>query len=244
MAANDPLGNVSIILVHAKTPSNIGAVARGMMNMGLSRLVLVRPPRDPDGDAERLAAGAEAVIRNALQFPTLREAVTDHHLVIGTSRQRGRLRKNVRAPRDMAEQVVPLLATNRIAFVFGREVNGLDRKDLALCQEVVAIPSDEQFPSLNLSHAFMVIAYELFIAVRSPAPDALPSLASAAELEGFFDHLQGQLQDTGFLDREHPDRIMLSLRQLFGRARLNPREVSILRGILTHVRRPYPPRRP
>jgi TrmH family RNA methyltransferase len=244
MAAVDLLGNVSIILVHTKTPSNIGAVARAMMNMGLSRLILVRPPRDPDGAAEKLAAGAEAVIRNAARFETLREAVADQHLVIGTSRQKGRLRKNICSPREMAEQVVPLLGKNSLAFVFGREVNGLDRADLALCHEVVAIPSHEQFPSLNLSHAVMIMAYELFIAVRLTAPDILPSLATAAELEGFFGHLQGLLQDSGFLDREHPDRIMLSLRQLFGRARLEPRDVSILRGILTQLRKHSPSDKP
>lgn len=244
MSADAPLENLSIVLVHTKTPANIGAVARAMMNMGLSRLVLVKPPRDPDGDADKLAAGAEQIIRNASRFADLADAVADHHLVVGTSRQRGRLRKNVRTPRGMAEQVLPLLENNRVAFVFGREVNGLDRKDLALCHEIVAIPSDGAFPSLNLSHAVMIMAYELFVAGHSAAPDALPALATAAELEGFFEHLQSLLQDTGFLDREHPDRIMFSLRQLFGRARLEPRDVSMLRGILTQFRRSSPPDKP
>jgi TrmH family RNA methyltransferase len=214
------------------------------MNMGLSRLVLVRPPRDPEGEAEKLAAGAEAVIRNAARFETLRDAVADHQLVIGTSRQKGRLRKNVHTPRETAEQVVPLLAKNRVAIVFGREVNGLDRADLALCQEIVAIPSDERFPSLNLSHAFLLIAYELFVAARSTTPAPSPALAAAGELEGFFGHLQGLLQETGFLDREHPDRIMLTLRQLFGRARLDARDVSILRGILTQLQKSFQLRKP
>jgi TrmH family RNA methyltransferase len=128
--------------------------------------------------------------------------------------------------------------------VFGSEVNGLDRGDLALCHEIVAIPADDRFPSLNLSHAFMIIAYELFLAARSPAAAPPPALATAAELEGFFGHLQNLLQDTGFLDREHPERIMFILRQIFGRARLEPRDVSLLRGILTRAagpsRRPPP----
>jgi len=233
MSTGDLLGNVSIVLVHTKTPSNIGAVARGMMNMGLSRLVLVRPPRDPDGEAEKLAAGAEAVIRNAGRFPSLREAVADHHLVIGTSRRIARRRRNIHSPRDMAEQVLPLLAKNRVAIVFGREVNGLDRDDLSLCHELIAIPSSDDFPSLNLSHAVMVVAYELFLAARAGGRTAGQALAPAGEVERFFGQLELLLRDIGFLDETNAERMMFSLRQIFGRARLEPRDVSILRGILT-----------
>ncbi len=231
------LDNISIILVHTKYPGNVGAVARCMMNMGLSRLILVRPPRDPGDDARRLAAGAEAIIGGAQTCTTLREALAGHHLVVGTSRHRSRQRKNIRTPRAMAEAIVPLLGTNKVAIVFGREVNGLEKQDLALCQEMIAIPSSESFPSLNLSHAVMVVAYELFLASQGRNAPAGPDLADAADLERFFHHLQQTLERIGFLDRQHPDRIMYSLRQLFGRSRLDRRELSILRGILTAVER-------
>ena len=90
------LQNISIVLVDTKTPANIGAVARCMMNAGLSRLVLVNPPQDRSNDAIRLAAGADAVLDNAETFSSLGEAVHGHGLVVGTSRHSGRLRKNVR----------------------------------------------------------------------------------------------------------------------------------------------------
>jgi len=135
MAANDPLGNVSIILCTCEDAVEYSAQSRGHDEHGLSRLVLVRPPRDPDAMRRGSPPARKRSSGMPCSSPRSAKRWADHHLVIGTSRQRGRLRKNVRAPRDMAEQVVPLLATNRIAFVFGREVNGLDRKDLALCQE-------------------------------------------------------------------------------------------------------------
>jgi TrmH family RNA methyltransferase len=242
MGSSNILDNVGIVLVHTKTPGNIGAVARSMMNMGLSRLALVRPPRDRDNEAEKFAAGAGSLIRSAARFATLAEAVAGDQLVIGTSRRQGRLRQQVRSPRDLAGLVVPMLAGNRVAIVFGREVNGLERKDLALCHEIVTIPSDKAFPSLNLSHAVTVIAYELFVAVQATPPASRPALAGAEDLERFFRHLQGTLQDIGFFSEERPDRIMFSLRQLFGRARLEPRDVRILRGILTKVQHPSRPR--
>ncbi len=240
MQTASALDNVSIVLVRTKTPGNIGAVARSMMNMGLSRLVLVRPPRDPAGDMGKFAAGAEALIANALLCRSLQEALAGHQLVIGTSRRRSRQRKNVRTPRALAEAVVPLLGSNRIAVVFGPEVDGLEKSDLALCQEIVAIPSADAFPSLNLSHAVMVVAYELFVAALGTALAAQGPLADAEDLERFYSHLQGTLERIGFLDRDsycERDRMMFSLRQLFGRARPEPRDISILRGILTAIDR-------
>jgi len=146
MAAQDLLDNISIVLVRTKTPGNIGAVARCMMNMGLSRLVLVRPPKDDQGEAMKFAAGAEAVLRDAIRTETLQDALAGHGLVIGTSRHLGRQRRNIGTPREMAGRIVPLLPQNRIALVFGREVNGLEKEDLDLCNELIAIPSSKSFP--------------------------------------------------------------------------------------------------
>jgi tRNA/rRNA methyltransferase len=231
------LDNVSIVLVDTKTPANIGAAARCMMNMGLSRLILVDPPKDKDHDARKLAAGADEIIEKASVFPALAEALAGHGLVIGTSRHAGKQRKNIRTPREVAEQVIPILSKNRVAIIFGNEVNGLENSDLALCQEIVAIPSSDAFPSLNLSHAVMVIAYELFLASGAYAGQAAGQLAPLEETEGFFLQLQETLQTIGFLEHDHPERMMFSLRQLFSRARMNSRDVSILRGILSNIDR-------
>jgi TrmH family RNA methyltransferase len=237
MNSRSALDNINIVLVNTKTPGNIGAVARCMMNMGLSRLVMVRPPLDRNAEAVKLAAGAEKILQNAVQFETLKEAVADCGLVIGTSRHASRHRKNIRTPRPMAEQTLPLLSSNKVAIVFGREVNGLDNDDVALCHELISIPASDAFPSLNLSHAVMVVAYELFIAAQEKLPPSELTLAPSKELESFYEHLQKTLQNIGFIDREHPEHMMFSLRQIFGRARLPGRDVSILRGILSQIER-------
>ncbi len=235
MQNQSALDSITIVLVDTKTPANIGAAARCMMNMGLSRLVLVDPPKDEHHEMRKLAAGAEGIIRQASVVTGLAEAIIGHNLVIGTSRHPGRLRKNIRTPREMAEQVVPLLSRNKVAVVFGNEVNGLDNRDLALCQEIVAIPASEAFPSLNLSHAVMVIAYELFVTSRMSVSSSDRELAPVEDLERFYLHLQETLTTIGFLDRDQPERMMATLRQIFGRARLESRDVAILRGILSAV---------
>lgn len=237
MTPKSVLNNISIVLVDTKTPANIGATARCMMNMGLRHLILVDPPSDKQQDALKLAVGAHEIIEKATVFPVLAEALADHGLVIGTSRHLGRKRQNILTPRAMAEMALPLLAKNRVALVFGNEVNGLENSDLALCHEIVVIPSSESFPSLNLSHAVLILAYELFLASGVHPVRATSRLARLDETEGFYLQLQETLQAIGFLERDHPERLMFSLRQLFGRARLNSRDVSILRGVLYSVDR-------
>lgn len=237
MKKNFLLDNISIVLVDTKTPANIGAAARSMMNMGLSRLILVNPPEDKAREAHKLAAGAHEILEQAAVFSSLIDALGDQGRVFGTSRHSGRQRKNIRSPRAVAETIFPMLAENRVALLFGNEVNGLEKKDLALCQEIIAIPSSGDFASLNLSHAVMIVAYELFLASTTQAGQAVGALAPVADTEDFYQHLQETLQMIGFLEHNHPERMMLSFRQLFGRAKLNKRDVSILRGVLSAVAR-------
>jgi tRNA (cytidine32/uridine32-2'-O)-methyltransferase len=231
------LDNITIVLVEPRTPANIGSIARCMMNMGLGRLVLVHPMKPLDEAAFTLAAGAEEILHRAAVVGTPAEAVRDHHIVIGTSRHAGKKRRNMQSPRAMAQEIVPMLSNNRVAVVFGNEVNGLDTAALALCTGIVSIPSSNAFPSLNLSHAVMVIAYELFAAVQDGHPGQERELVRSEEVERFYTHLQSTLEAIGFLDRDHPERIMLALRQLFARSRPDAREMRILRGILTAVNR-------
>lgn len=239
MPSPSAIDNISIILVDTKTPANIGATARVMMNMGLRRLILVNPPADPDQEAFKLAAGAHEVLEKADTFDALADALSGHNFALATSRHAGRLRQNILPPRSAAEMTVPLLADNRVAVVFGNEVNGLENHDLALCQQIIAIPSSADFPSLNLSHAVMIVAYELYAAAAAPSagPDAQQTLADIRELELFYTRLQDTLQTIGFIDRDNPERMMFSFRQLFGKARLNSREVSILQGVLSDIDR-------
>jgi tRNA/rRNA methyltransferase len=208
-----------------------------MMNVELSNLVLVRPPADRNSEARKLAAGAHRILEKAQTFSTLGDAVSDFGLVIGTSRHQSRWRKNFHTPRVLAEKLMPYLSGNRVAIVFGNEVNGLENDDIALCHELISIPSSSALPSLNLSHAVMVVAYELFVAAQAELPASDRTLAPSGELENFYGHLQKSLQDMGFIDEAHPEHMMFSLRQLFGRARLDSRDVSILRGILSQMER-------
>jgi len=105
----------------------------------------------------------------------------------------------------------------------------------------VLIPSDPEFPSLNLAQAVQVLAYEVRLALLAgtsplPAQKEDPP-ASSAELETFFEHLARTLDEIDFHKGRSPTTVLLRLRRLYLRAQPDERELRILHGILTDSER-------
>jgi tRNA/rRNA methyltransferase len=123
---------------------------------------------------------------------------------------------------------------NRVALVFGPEDHGLSNEDLKHCLQLVVIPSDPGYPSLNLAQAVMVCGYELFLAANSTGARA-PVLAPAERVERMFQHLQSAFLSIGFLHGDNPDHIMFALRRLLGRAQMEERDVRILLGLARQI---------
>jgi tRNA (cytidine32/uridine32-2'-O)-methyltransferase len=119
--------------------------------------------------------------------------------------------------------------------VFGRESSGLSNEELDLCTHLVNIPTNPEYSSLNVAMAVQVIAYEWMLAAGAPAATsgAQGEMASNAEMEGFFAHLEQALDDIGFTDERRSQKLMRRLRRLFHRAGPDREEVNILRGILS-----------
>ena len=230
------------VLVRTSHPGNIGAAARAIRTMGFTRLVLVAPHAYPHAEATALAVGATDVLDGIVVVPTLIEAIADCTLVLGcTARRRGVPLAEL-SPRDAASRVVSAAGEGEIAVVFGNERTGLENDELKLCHAAVHIPSDPEFPSLNLAQAVQVVAYELRLAQLLPAADTdVPARsdppASAEQLEHFFSHLAQTLDDIDFHKGRSPRTIMQRLRRLFLRAHMDEREVRILRGILDDAQR-------
>jgi tRNA (cytidine32/uridine32-2'-O)-methyltransferase len=242
---------VRIVLVESSHPGNIGASARAMKTMGLSDLTLVRPRAFPHEEATARASGADDVLAGAQVADSLDAALAGCGFVVGASARVRGVAWPTLDPRACAELVRIKAEANRIAIVFGPEQSGLTNEDLARCHRVARIPTQPEFGSLNLAMAVQVLCYELRMAWLAAAAaagsgppaeagrpadtDAAPdeSLATAAELEGFYGHLERVLDAAGFLHGDHPRQLKLKLRRIFQRAELNRNEVNILRGVLT-----------
>jgi tRNA C32,U32 (ribose-2'-O)-methylase TrmJ len=87
-----------------------------------------------------------------------------------------------------------------------------------------------------------LIVYEIHMAMLldSDIVPALPNeepLATARQMQNFYQHLEQTLVTIAFLDPHLKRQMMLRLQRLFNRACLEERELNILRGILTAVQR-------
>jgi tRNA (cytidine32/uridine32-2'-O)-methyltransferase len=209
-----------------------------MKNMGVSELALVEPRHFPHAKATARASGAVDVLENAAVFDTLAEAIEDCVFVAGASARARAINWPCLEPRDCAVELLEKNQAGNVAAVFGPEKYGLTNAHLDLCDTLLTIPTNPDFSSLNLAMAVQVLTYELRVAglqgkpVRYE-PDA--PLATSAELEHFYTHLEQVLTDLRFLDPDNPRHLMRRLRRLFIRAAPDKNEVNILRGILAAI---------
>jgi TrmH family RNA methyltransferase len=236
------LEDIRIVLVEPANPGNIGAVARAMKTMSLSRLVLVRPNLFPSEQADRRAMGAIDILQQAEVTHELGLAIGDCRLVIGCSARPRTFPHEMLDARQCAAKLVEETAAGLpAALVFGPERTGLANQDLDLCTFQVQIPANEAFSSLNLAAAVQIVCYELFLAAREPAiakegaVEDLPS--SQRDMEYFFEHLRRALDSRAFLEGEMGEITMTKLRRLFGRARPNAGEVKMLRTLTRLIHR-------
>ena len=235
---------IRFVLVGTQHPGNIGAAARAMKTMGLSKLVLVAPEQPLDDVAYRRSAGAEDVLGDAPVFATLAEAVADCRLVLGCTARSRRVQLEELLPEVAGQRAVARAAEPaEVAFVFGRERTGLTNDELQLCHLAVHIPSDPEFSSLNLAAAVQVLAYEVRMAqlegqaAPPPEPGYGEAPASHAQLEGLFGQFGDTLDQIDFHKGRAPESAMRKLRRLFMKADLSEQEVRLLRGILSDAQR-------
>lgn len=188
-----------VVLVGSRNPLNIGAAARAMVNFGFARLRLVRP-YDPSFREARSAVGADAVLQDAEEFPSIADAVADCALVAGTTAGEQR---HPAGPLERLETGAERIRTQlqagaRAAILFGSEKVGLSNEDLSHCQALLRIPTEPGQPSMNLGQAVAVALYELIrgLTAAQAQRDAAP-LASAADRERMVRVLAESLSASG-----------------------------------------------
>ncbi len=240
---SEALNNVRVILVDPKYPGNIGSSARAMKSMGITDLRLVfphNPVEHTNAKARMMAMYAKDMLYRAPLYKSLKEAVADCSLVVGTTRRRGKYRYAPNVAHGLVGRVIKTARDFPVALVFGSEDVGLSNDHLRCCHELTYIPAESEFASLNLAMAVMIVCYELHRIARelcdeiSETSSALP-LATVEELGGMFGHMKDTLMRINFLDPENPERMMTYLRRIFSRANLSPKDVKIFRGIFRQV---------
>lgn len=258
--------DIVFIMVGTTHTGNLGAAARAMKTMGFTSMRLVDTCSHLSAEALARSSGANDVLKNAKSFGSLREAIADCRVVIGTSARARQLAVPLKSSREIAAELGELAAGDeaghsRVAMVFGQERSGLSNESLDLCTRLLRIPCNPEFSSLNLGSAVQVVAYELSQAVVSvpqgaPSPrpgkwhgtdttdavltsvdsDEIPATSEA--MEHFFQHLDRVMVNTGFLDPDNPRLLRRRVRRYFESNRPSATELSLFRGILTATENP------
>lgn len=252
MAANWK-DNISFVLVEPREWGNVGASARAMKNMGFKNLVLVRPPELPCREAEWFAHNSLEVLDKAEVHFSLADALRDKALVVGVARRVGKRRGVIMSVNKGVQRLREFLPDNKIALLFGRENKGLYNEEIDECGFVITIPSNREHPSLNLSHAVMVVAYELSMA-QMRLPDVVSEIKSVqkrqrdkvvshGELTSLYERVAKVLLLLDYIprgDRDIERQIMSNLKHFFGRSGLTGWELKMLHGLCSQVERFVP----
>ena len=246
-----------VVLVNPQLGENIGMAARAMANFGLFDLRLVDPREGWDRErAQNAAAGATETVEKLSIFNVLSEALEDRHYVYATTARPRDMTKEVISPEQAGVDMRARVARGeKIGLLFGRERWGLTNDEVSLADVIVTAPVNPAYASLNIAQAVLLMGYEWFRHGAATLGQATAELAAMAgpglkmndtrpatknELQGFYGHLEQELDAAGFFKTEklHPT-MMRNLRNIFGRASLTEQEVRSLRGVVASLTRKH-----
>ncbi len=231
-----------VILVEPQLGENIGTTARAMANFGLTRLRLVKP-RDgwPNARARIAASGADRVLDEARLFDTVAEAIADCGFVFAATARAHDQAKPVVSPEDAAPDMMRRIAAgDAVAVMFGRERNGLENDEVGLADQIITLPVNPAFASLNLAQAVLVIAYEWFKrATGGVLPFRMPEKSLGAprqQLLAFFANLERELERVEFFrPPEKRETMVINLRNIFLRMQPTRQDIQTLHGVVMAI---------
>lgn len=231
-----------VILVEPQLGENIGSTARAMANFGLSKLRLVKPLQGwPNAKARVMASGADRILDEAQLYDSIPAAIADCTFVLAATARAHDQAKPVVGPEAAARLLAPRVAAGEtVAIMFGRERNGLENDEVGLADQVLTLPVNPAFASLNLAQAVLVIAYEWFkLAGGGVLPFVMPQKSAPApkqQLTAFFADLERELEKVEFFRPEEKRATMtINLRNIFHRMQPTQQDIQTLHGVIHSI---------
>ena len=220
---------VRVILVEPEKAGNIGAVARSMKNFALSDLWIVNPKTPLTMEARAFSMHGYDVLKKARRVKTIKQALRNLTLVVGTSAIVATSRSNVMrvpiTPLDLAHRMAAF--DGNVGIVFGRESSGLSNEEMEYCDLMVTIPASRNYSVLNIASAASIIFYELF-RTRMVRPG--PALASQVVKTRLLLEFSRLVTQSGVQVHKR-NLLQRSFRNIISRSFITRREASLLVGL-------------
>ena len=235
------INKFGFILVNPQLGENIGACARALKNFGFSNLNIVAP-RDPwpNTKARMTSVGAYNIIQKAKIYKNVSDAVKNYDLVFAsTARKRDVNKKHISLASFV--KLLPKYKKINIGIMFGPEASGLSNHDLSLSNFIIQIPTSNKLTSLNLSHAAIVVCYEIYKSLnitKFKKEKILNKLTSKSSIKNLIKYLEKMLDKKNFFKPpEKKKSMILNINNIFGRLELSDKELRILFSIFSSLNR-------
>jgi TrmH family RNA methyltransferase len=239
MLNEEQRARVCVVLVRARNPNNIGAVARAMHGFGFADLRLVND-YSVGLETARSAVDASAILAQARQFASVPEAVADCSLVVGTTAvgERQHLHPLYTLP-EGGVLLRSALASGRVAILFGSEKTGLSNDALSHCHWLMTIPMHQtpglRHASMNLGQAAAVCLYELIRQTDAPPLNEPQPMATAEDLERVTELLAEVLASIGYAKRRPAGAEPTEVRRMVRRLNLTQSDARRWIGVLRQL---------
>ena len=225
--------HVEVIFIEPQFEGNIGSLCRAMKNFGFSDLILVNPPEIGD-DTYRLAKHAKDILESRVIKKSFEESLMDLDYVIGTTgvdtiSDKKFLRRTF-TPTEASEKVKDI--KGNIGIVFGRENYGLYNEELSQCDMLIKIPTTDDYPIMNVSHAAAIILYEF----SSLEWNEEREVATKKEMMRLHEYVHDILTNVGY-PKHKQKKTETMLARALSRAVVTKYEYSMLMGIIAKIRR-------
>jgi len=224
--------DISVVFVEPQFTGNIGFMARTMANFGFKSLVLVKPP-ELDEDVFRFAKHARYIVENAKIMADFKELRSSFDYLAATSgvstKSPKKFKRIALTPRQLASKIWNF--SGRVGIVFGRENYGLYNEEIEQCDLLVRIPTHEEYPIMNVTHAAAIILYELFISKSES--NEMP-LAEDFEMSLLNDRFSEILKLINFPEHKRKNTEVM-FRRIIGRTMLTKWEYHSLMGVLKRI---------
>jgi len=231
--------NFGFILVNPQLGENIGACARALKNFGFSDLNIVAP-RDPwpNTKARMTSVGAYNIIQKAKIYKNVSDAVKKFDLVFATTARKRDVNKKHISIVNFVKILIKHKNSN-IGIMFGAEASGLSNNDLSLSNFIIQIPTSNKLTSLNLSHAVIVICYEIYKSLnftKFKKEKMLSKISSKSSIKNLIKFLELMLDKKKFFKPlEKKKSMILNINNIFGRLELSDKEIRILFSIFSSL---------